>query len=138
MESQDQPLPTERNETPEWEEEIVAENKDTARVDIDSGTGGKGEAGEQEEERAELAKEGEKTKAKKPKGVASQAREAQGIPGSNEYILDGFDFSTGTIQYTILYVHAELCLEEVQTDHVLAQKCCVITFYPHMLYIVKL
>lgn len=103
MESRDQPLPTERNETPDWEEEIVAENKDSARVAIDSDAGGKGGAGEQKkeikEESGELAKKREeKTKAKKPKAVASQAQ-AQGVPGSNEYILDGFDFSTGTIWY---------------------------------------
>ena len=105
MESQDKPLPTERNETPDWEEEIVAENKDTARVDIDSGTGKEQQdAGEQKkekikEERGELAAKEEKTKAKKPKAMATQSQ-AQGAPGSNEYILDGFDFSTGTIPYT--------------------------------------
>ena len=105
MGSRDKPLPTERNETPDWEEEIVAENKDTARVDIDSGTGKEQQdAGEQkkdktkEEERRELAAN-EKTKAKKPEAVATQSQ-AQGAPGGNEYILDGFDFSTGTIFYT--------------------------------------
>ena len=102
MESRDKPLPTKRNETPDWEEEIVAENKDTARVDIDSGAGKEQQAtGEQkkekieEKERGELAAKEEKTKAKKPKAVTTQSQ-AQGAPGGNEYILDGFDFSTGT------------------------------------------
>ena len=31
-----------------------------------------------------------------------------------------------------------VCAEEVQNDHVLRQKCCVITLiYPHILYIVN-
>ena len=120
MESRDKPLPTERNETPDWEapdweEEIVAENKDTARVDIDSGSGMEKDASEQrkkkkmegEKERKEVtaAKE-EKVKANKPKAVATTTEVragAGGAPaGSNEYILEGFDFSTGTIIFCTL------------------------------------
>ena len=123
MESRDKPLPTERNETPDWEapdweEEIVAENKDTARVDIDSGPGMEKDASEQrkkkmegEKERKEVtaAKE-EKVKANKPKAVATTTEVragagagAGGAPaGSNEYILEGFDFSTGMIIFCTL------------------------------------
>ena len=107
MEPRDQSLPTERNETPEWEEEIVAENKDTTRVEVDGGGVelGRGEDGEQnketrvtKEDDRGLAKE-EKPKAKKPTAVATQAQRTGG--GDNEYILDGFDFSTGAIYNTI-------------------------------------
>lgn len=105
MDSQDKPLPTESNETPEWEEEIVAENKDTARGDMNSGGGKKQDGGRQKMEKEEVVKEGRErreltaaSKAKKPKAAATEAQPAQGgAPGGNEYILDGFDFSTGTI-----------------------------------------
>ena len=114
MESRDKPLPTERNETPDWEEEIVAENKDTARVDIDSGPGMEKDASEQrkkkkmegEKERKEVTAAKEKVKANKPKAVATTTEVragAGGAPaGSNEYILEGFDFSTGTIIFCTL------------------------------------
>ena len=109
MDSQDKPLPTESNETPEWEEEIVAENKDTTtRGDRDSGGGREQDGGRQKMEKEEEMKEGRERrelaaaskmmKAKKPKAAATEAQAAQGgAPGGNEYILDGFDFSTGTI-----------------------------------------
>lgn len=110
MESRDKPLPTERNETPEWEEEIVAENKDTARRDMDNGGGREQDGGKQKMEKDEI-KEGRemtaataKMKAKKPKAATTEAQAAQGgAPGGNEYILDGFDFSTGTILCKIFF-----------------------------------
>ncbi len=107
MESRDKPLPTERNKTPEWEEEIVAENKDTARGDMDSRGGKEKDTGKKKKEkdetkegveRRELATADAKMKAKKPKAVATKAQAG----GGNEYILDGFDFSTGTVHNIIL------------------------------------
>ena len=115
MESRDKPLPTKRNETPEWEEEIVAENKDTARRDMDNGGGREQDGGKQKMEKDEI-KEGRemtaataKMKAKKPKAATTEAQAAQGgAPGGNEYILDGFDFSTGTILCKFFLVHVGL------------------------------
>jgi hypothetical protein len=102
MEPRDKSLPTGKNKTPEWEEEIVAENKDTARGDTDS-RGGKekdtGKKKKEEKERRELATAAAaaKMKAKNPKAVATKAQAGGGAPGGNEYILEGFDFSTGTV-----------------------------------------
>lgn len=114
MDSQDKPLPTESNETPEWEEEIVAENKDTARGDMDSGGGREQDGGRQKMEKGEEVKEGRerreltaasKMNAKKPKAAATKVQAAQGeAPGGNEYILEGFDFSTGTIKSFLVHV----------------------------------
>ena len=61
---------------PEWEEEIVAENRDEG-----AGRGEEEETGEKE--RGKLKEEGVRLKREK------------GAGGANEYILDGFDFSTG-------------------------------------------
>lgn len=117
MESRDKPLATERNETPEWEEEVVAENIDTVRVDVDNGGEMEKEVGGRKKkekemkegrERGELgaAKDEERMKAKKAKAVATEPP-AQGGPRSSEYILDGFDFSTGTILLCMLHWNHE-------------------------------
>ena len=107
MASQDKLLPTESNETPEWEEEIVAENKDATRGDMDSGGGREQDGAKQKmekegRERRELTAASKMMKAKKPKAAATEAQPAQGgAPGGNEYILEGFDFSTGTINISM-------------------------------------
>ena len=67
---------SEDKSTPEWEEEIVAENRDEGE-----GREEKEEPGEKE--RVKLKEEG------------AQLRREKGVGGANEYILDGFDFSTG-------------------------------------------
>ena len=106
MDSQDKLFPTESNETPEWEEEIVAENKDATQGDVDNGGGREQDGARQKmekevkkgREKRELTAASKMMKAKKPKAAATEAQAAQGgAPGGNEYILDGFDFSTGTI-----------------------------------------
>ena len=66
---------SEDKSVPEWEEEIVAENRD------------EGTRREEEEEPGE-----ERGKVKKED---ARLRKEKGAGGANEYILDGFDFSTG-------------------------------------------
>ena len=77
--------PISRNETPKWEEEIVAENKDE-KVEGDG-------AVFMEEKPA--VSEGRK------EGAPRREKEGGREKKDNEYILDGFDFSTGMC---VLYV----------------------------------
>ena len=77
--------PINRNETPKWEEEIVAENKDE-KVEGDG-------AVFMEEKPA--VSEGRK------EGAPRREKEGGREKKDNEYILDGFDFSTGMC---VLYV----------------------------------
>ena len=70
---------------------------------MDSGGGREQDGGRQKmekegRERRELTA-ASKMNAKKPKAAATKVQAAQGeAPGGNEYILEGFDFSTGTIK----------------------------------------
>ena len=105
MESRDQPPPADSKDIPESANEGVAEKKGSARADV-NGVGevnlGKGEPAKEsskgkkemaEEERSKLAEE----KHQRAKGPVAVTTSSQGPGRSDEYILEGFDFSTGTL-----------------------------------------
>lgn len=82
------------SETPEWEEEIIAENKDE-RVKGEGDVLAMGETSAQSKESSQLNEKVLTKEEKQKPGQQVVAGSPQGPSKDNEYILDGFDFSTG-------------------------------------------